>query len=95
MYGNVNVDMIEKGFESVNITSAYTDISLEIDPAASYDFDIRHINTFLVLPDKDAKIEKKILRVEKKEYITFGTVGKMPGSSKVKVDTNRGKFYLK
>jgi hypothetical protein len=95
MYGNINVEMIDKGFESVNITSSYTDISLEIDPGASYDFDIRHINTFLVLPDKNAKIEKKILSEEKKEYITFGSVGKNPGSSKLKIDVNRGKFYLK
>lgn len=95
MYGNVNVEMIDKGFQSVNITSAYTDISLEIDPASSYDFDIRHINTFLVLPDKNIKIEKKALSEEKKEYITFGSVGKNPLTAKVKIDTNRGKFYLK
>jgi hypothetical protein len=95
MYGNVNVEMIDKGFESVSITSAYTDISLEIDPASSYEFDIRHINTFIVLPDKNAKIEKKVLNEEKKEYITYGSVGKNPGSSKIKIDASRGKFYLK
>jgi hypothetical protein len=95
MYGNVNIEMIEKGFESVNITSAYTDISLEIDPGSSYDFDIRHINTYLILPDRNAKIEKKVLNEEKKEYITFGSVGKSPASAKLKIDVNRGKFYLK
>lgn len=95
MYGNVNVELIDKGFESVNITSAYTDISLETDPGSSYEFDIRHINTFLVLPDKNTKTEKKVLSEEKKEYITYGSVGNNPGASKVKIDTNRGKFYLK
>jgi len=95
MYGNVDVELIDKGFESINITSSYTDISLEVDPGSSYEFDIRHINTFLVLPDKNAKVEKKVLSEEKKEYITFGSVGNNPGPSKVKIDTNRGKFYLK
>ena len=31
-YGNLNIDMIEKGFESININSGYTDISLGFDP---------------------------------------------------------------
>lgn len=95
MYGNIDVELINKGFESINIASSYTDINLEIDPGSSYEFDIRHINTFLVLPSKNAKIEKKVLSEEKKEYITFGSVGNNPGASKVKIDTNRGKFYLK
>ena len=94
-YGSVSADLIEKGFESININSGYSDISLSFDPASSYNLDIRHINTFLVLPDKNIKSEQKALNEDKKEYITSGTVGKNPGNTKVKIDANRGNIYIK
>jgi hypothetical protein len=94
-YGSVNADHIEKGFEAININSGYSDISLEFDQGASYNLDIRHINAFLVLPDKNIKTEQKALNEEKKEYMTYGTVGKNPGSSKVKIDATRGNIYIK
>ncbi len=94
-YGSVNADFIEKGFESININSGYSDISLGFDQGSSYNLDIRHINSFLVLPDKNIKTEQKALNEEKKEYMTFGTVGKNPGTTKVKIDATRGNIYLK
>lgn len=94
-YGNLNADKIEKGFESVDITSGYTDVSLEFDPSTSYNVDIRHINSFIVLPDKDVKTERKALNEDKREYMTFGTVGKNPGNIKVKIDATRGNIYLR
>jgi hypothetical protein len=94
-YGDINARLIDKGFESVNINSGYSDISLEIDPASSYNFDIRRINAFLVLPEKNTKSEEKAINDDKKEYITSGTVGKNPGSVKVKIDATRGNIYLR
>jgi hypothetical protein len=94
-YGSVTADMIDKKFESVNITSGYSDLSLEFEQGSSYNLDIRHINAFVVIPDRDAKTEKKALNEEKKEYMTFGTVGKSPGSAKVKIDATRGNIYIK
>jgi hypothetical protein len=94
-YGSVNADFIEKGFEEININSGYSDISLGFDHGSSYNLDIRHINAFLVLPDKNIKTEVKALNEEKKEYIVFGTVGKNPGTTKVKIDATRGNIYLK
>jgi len=94
-YGSVNADLIEKGFESVYINSGYTDISLEFDPGCSYNLDIRQINAFIVLPDKNIKTEKKPLNEEKREYVTYGTVGRNPGTVKVKIDASRGNIYLK
>jgi hypothetical protein len=94
-YGTVSADLIEKGFESVNINSGYTDISLGFDQGASYNLEIRHINSFLVLPDKNIKTERKTLNDDKKEYITFGTVGRNPGTTRVKIDATRGNIYLK
>jgi hypothetical protein len=94
-YGSVTVDLIENGFETVVINSGYSDLSLEFDPGASYKFDIRHINSYLVLPEKNTKSEKKVINEDKKEYMTFGTAGKNPGEASVKIDATRGNIYLK
>ena len=94
-YGSVNADLIEKGFESVNINSSYSDVSLSFDPGSSYNLDIRQINAFLVLPDKNARTEQKALDEDRKEYVTSGTVGKNPGTTKVKIDATHGNIYLK
>jgi hypothetical protein len=68
---------------------------LTFNQGSSYNLDIRHINAFLVLPHENSKTERKALNDEKKEYMTFGTVGKNPGTTKVKIDANRGNIYLK
>jgi hypothetical protein len=94
-YGSINADLIEKNFESININSGYSDISLKFDPVSSYALDVRHLNAFLVLPDRNIKSEEKTLDESKKEYITTATVGKNPGKSRVKIDATRGNIYLK
>jgi hypothetical protein len=94
-YGSVSTDIIDNDFESVNITSSYSDISLKFDPGSSYNLDIRHINAFLVLPDKNTKTEEKEINEDKREYVTYGTVGRNPGKAKVKIDATRGNIYLK
>ncbi len=94
-YGKLNIDLIENGFESVNLKTGYSDISLGFEQGSSYNFDIRHLNAFLVISDKSAMTEKKVLNEDKKEYITSGTVGKNPGNSKVSIDATHGDIYLK
>ncbi|MGD0341900.1 MAG: hypothetical protein ABSA76_09370 [Bacteroidales bacterium] len=94
-YGSLNADNIQKGLDFINIKSSYSDISLNFDPAASYNLDIRYVNAFLVLPDKNSEIEKKSVNEDKKEYMAFGTVGKNPGSVKVSIDATRGNIYIK
>jgi hypothetical protein len=94
-YGSLNAYMINKSIELVTIHSAYSDINLTFDPAVSYSLDIKHVNAFLVVPEKNSKIEKKILNDEKKEYMTFGSVGRNPGNTKVMIDATRGNIYLK
>ncbi len=94
-YGSIDADLIEKQFEEIIINSGYSDISLRFFQGSSYNYDIRHNNSFLVLPDKDLKPDKKVLNEEKKEFMSFGTVGKSPGTVKVKIDATRGNIYLK
>jgi len=94
-YGSLDTKLIDKGFNVINLNTGYTDIDLEFEEKSSYSIDIRQLNSFLVLPSQNVKTEKKIINEEKKEYMTFGTVGQNPGSAKVKIDANRGHIYLK
>ncbi len=94
-YGELDADFISKGIEMITINSNFTDISLTFDPSVSYSLDIRHLNTFLVLPDRADNIEKKILSEERKEYMTYGTIGRNPGSTKIIINATRGNIYLK
>jgi hypothetical protein len=94
-YGSLNADDIQKGLDFININSSYSDISLTFDPAVSYNLDIRYVNAFLVLPEKNSDIEKKSVNEDRKEYMTFGTVGKNPGSVKVSIDATHGNIYIK
>lgn len=94
-YGSINADQIGKNIELITINSSYTDIELNFDPAASYDVDIRHLHTFLILPDENARLEKRTLNEDKSEYVTTGTVGRNPGKTKVIINATRGNIYLK
>ena len=94
-YGDMNIDLIENGFESVNLNTGYTDVSLGFEPGSSYNLDIRHLNAFVVISDKSARTEKKVLNEDKKEFITSGTVGKSQATSKVSIDATHGDIYLK
>ena len=93
-YGNLDVNSINKNFESVNINSAFSDLSLEFEQPASYRFEIRTMNTFLALPSS-IKSEEKSLNSDKKEFITTGTTGQEQGNRILKIDANRGKIYVK
>jgi hypothetical protein len=94
-YGNFNAESIDARFENINLTSAYCDITLDIDPSASCEFEIRHTNAFVVIPDKNIKSQKETLNEDKKEYRISGTLGHNPGSRKVNIDATRGNIYLK
>ena len=94
-YGSISAANINKSIEMVNINCAYTDVYLTFNHELSYNLDINHKNSFLVIPEHNAQVEKKMLDEEKKEYMIFGTVGKNPGNIKVKIDATKGNIYLK
>lgn len=93
-YGNINADLIRKEFTEVNIISSFSDIDLDFEAGASFDLEIRHINSFIVLPD-NFKTEKRALNEEKKEFVVYGSSGGDPGRSKLKIDANRGNIFIK
>jgi len=94
-YGSIYIDNIGKSIQFIILNSGYTDISLAFDPLVSYNLDLRHTNTFITTPDKNGQLEKKVINEDKKEYITFGKVGKNPGTIKVKIDASRGSIFIK
>jgi hypothetical protein len=94
-YGSLNANMIKRSIELISINSGYSDIDLVFDPSISYNLDIKHVNSFLVLPEKNSKIEKKTLNEERKEYMTFGTIGRNPEGIKVMIDATRGNIFIK
>jgi len=94
-YGRLNADKVGKNLEMITINSGYSDLNLSFDPSVSYNLDIRHVNAFLVVPENNSRIEKKVLNEEKKEYMTSGTVGKNPGNIKVIIDATRGNIFIK
>jgi len=94
-YGDLNIDLIDENFELVSIKSTYMDITLTLHKATSYNLDIKHLNAFLILPEKSSDISKKTINEDKKEFMTYGTVGNNPGNRKVLIDANRGNIHIK
>lgn len=94
-YGSFDVERVDAGFEKINLNSAYSDITADFDPSASFEFDIRHTNAFVVLPDKNIKSQNEALNEDKKEYLITGEIGSGSGSRKVKIDATRGNIYFK
>jgi hypothetical protein len=94
-YGDLDISMIDPRFNTINIVSSFSDISLIFDNSASYNLEIRHLNTYLVIPDNISKTDKEVLNEEKKEYLTSGIVGRNPGNRITKINATRGSIYIK
>ncbi|MGQ9621618.1 MAG: hypothetical protein ACUVTX_11670, partial [Bacteroidales bacterium] len=84
-YGEIIFEMVDNNFKTINLNTGYNDIKLTFDPAVSYNIDIRHINSSVILPSKNTEIEKSAINEERKEYILTGIKGKNPGNRKVKI----------
>jgi hypothetical protein len=94
-YGSFEVEKTDNRFDKIDISSSYSDITLEFDPSFSSRFEINHTNSFVVLPELNTKSEKETLNDEKKEYLITGTTGSDPGSREVRIDATRGNICLK
>ncbi len=94
-YGSFEVDKIENSFEKIDISSSYSDITLEFDPSFSSRFEIDHKNAFVVIPSNNTRSEKETINDEKKEYLITGTTGNDPGSHEIRIDATRGNISLK
>jgi hypothetical protein len=68
---------VDDRFENILIKSAYSDITTDFDPSASFEFEIRHTNAFVVLPDRNIRSEKEALN-EIKGISDHGEIGNSP-----------------
>ncbi len=94
-YGSLDVGRINSRFDNLDIKSVYSDLTLSCDPSASYNFEIRHTNSFVVIPENNAKSQKEPINEDKKEYVITGVVGNNPGSQKIVIEATRGNIYLR
>ena len=94
-YGSLDADGINNNFDKISLISSYSDITISFEPSASYEYEIRHTNAFVVVPERNTKPEKEVINEDKKEYLTSGKVGSNPGSRKVRIEASRGNIYLR
>ncbi len=94
-YGSFDVFHVPAGFDKIGIRSTYTDITIEFEPSASYSFEIRHTNAFVVIPERNSKSRKEDVNTDRKEYLVTGNVGNNTRSGMVTIEATRGDIYLK
>ncbi|MDX9725400.1 MAG: hypothetical protein RBT38_03360 [Bacteroidales bacterium] len=70
------------------------DLSLEFDPSESFEFEIRHTNSFIVIPDRFRQ-ERKTIDDERKEYQISGGTGRNKGLHEVRIEATRGNIHLR
>lgn len=94
-FGSLSLDLIRKEAELISINSGSADINLQFEQGMSYSVEIKHTNSNLVLPRKNADIKKEAIDDDRKEYLTTGFVGRNRGNTQVKIEATRGNIYLK
>jgi hypothetical protein len=94
-YGSLDISRIDNRFDNIDIRSVNSDVTLAYDPDASFNFEVRHTNSFVVVPERNARSEKETLSEERKEYVITGSVGNNPGSKKIIIEATRGNIYLR
>jgi hypothetical protein len=94
-YGNLSAEKIGNTVEDININSNYTDIDFVFSQPVSYNLDIRHTNSFVVVPEKNSEIRIREIDKDRREVAITGTVGRNPGNLEVKIKAVRGNIYIK
>lgn len=93
--GNIDIERISGKFESIVLKSAFADIEADFDPSASYEFEIRHVNSFVVLPAGNTRSVKEAINETRKEYLITGKTGTGDVSSRLRIDASRGNIRLR
>ncbi len=93
-YGNLSCENADEKFSLIDINSSYTDVDLSLPDKASYDLEIRHTNAFVSLSGITPEPERTTVNEEDRIYITSGKYGRTPGSSRIRMDANRGEIRI-
>jgi len=92
--GNIDIERVSGKFKSIVLKSAFTDIEMDFEPSASYEFEIRHVNSFVVLPGGNIKTEKEVINEARKEYLVTGKAGTGTSEGRLMIDASRGNIRL-
>ena len=92
-YGNLTVDRVPEGFESVSVKAAYCAVKLGIDPSACYSLEAKSSYGNVKLDDSNFSPDKRIVGNTSTELA--GQVGKCSNpASKVEVSASYGSVKL-
>lgn len=92
--GNINIKRVSGSFKSIVLKSAYTDIEADFDPSASWDFEIRHVNSSVVLPGRNTRSREELVNEKRKEYLITGKKGSGDSRGRLMIEANRGNIRL-
>jgi len=94
-FGSMDIQRINDRFDNMVIKSANADIKANFGPSATYEYEIRQVNAFVVLPDNKTRAEKETVNENRKEYLLTGKVGTSTCKSRLKIDAIRGNVHIR
>lgn len=94
-FGSCDIERINGRFDNMVIKSANADIKANFEPSASYEYEIRQVNAYVVLPENKTRAEKETVNENRKEYLLTGKIGAGTGKSRLKIDASRGNVNIR
>lgn len=94
-FGSFDIERINGRFDNMVFKSVNTDIKANFEASASYEYEIRQVNAFVVLPDNKTRAEKETVNENRNEYLLTGKIGTGSGKSRLKIDASRGNIYIR
>ena len=94
-FGEFNLESVSSSVRFLDLTSNYTDMDLNLDPDATFDFYLSQRNGEFDYPETNSKLVAKRLETDDKTVITSGNIGQGSGSSsKIKIQAEGGEIKL-
>jgi len=93
-FGSLNLELINRGFDNIQINSSYTDIVLFFQNGSNFNFNLTHTELSFNYPSDKAALNTLTVNKEQKQYKTSGEFG-TAGASSAKVSIMASKGSLK
>lgn len=92
--GSVTIEQIDQNFEFIDLQANYTDINLNFNSGAGYDFDMTHKNVEFDKPFTSKGLTTIDLEDEKKLQQTTGHIGSVAKKAVVKIEAESCSIHL-
>lgn len=93
-FGSLNLEMIDKLFSGLTLSSDYTDITLIFQTGSSFSFSMTHSELSFNYPEDSAVLNSTLINKDNKQYKTTGVFGNAE-NAKAKVNISAVKGSLK